>query len=94
MKMVEDINAPKLSIIFRGPIRRGSFSECWRSANVTEIPNGATSPDRENYRPISITPILPKVYEKLVSHKLSCFGEKYVFFACCSVCLYEKSGLH
>ena len=28
-------------------------------------------------RPISITPILSKVYEKLVSHKLSSFFEKY-----------------
>ena len=36
--------------------------ECWRSANVTAIPKGAPSPHRENYRPISITPILFKVY--------------------------------
>ena len=55
------------------------FPECWRSANVTAIPKGAPSPDKENYLPISITPILYKVYEKLVSHKLSSFCEKYVF---------------
>ena len=35
--------------------------------------------DRENYRPVSITTILSKVNEKLVSHKLSSFREKYVF---------------
>ena len=58
------------SIIFRGLIRRGSFPECWRSANVTAIPKSAPSPDRENYRPISIIPILSKVHEKLVSHKV------------------------
>ena len=34
----------------------------------------------ENYRPISITPILSKVYEKLVSHKLSSSCVKYVFW--------------
>ena len=71
--MVADIIAPKLSIIFRGLIRRGSFPECWRSANVTAIPKGASSPDRENYRPISITLILSKVYEKLISHKFFTF---------------------
>ena len=49
-------------------IRVGSFSECWRSANVTVSPNGAPSPDGENYRPISITPILSKVYDMFVSH--------------------------
>ena len=45
-------------------------------SNVAAIPKGAQSPDRENYRPISITPILSKVYEK-VTHKLSNFCEKY-----------------
>ena len=79
LKMVADIIAPKLSIIFRGLIRRGSFLECWRSANVTGIQKGAPSPDLENYRPISITPIPSKVYEKLVSNKLSIFWGKYFF---------------
>ena len=48
----------------------------WRSANVTAIHKGAPSPDTENYRPILTTPILSKVYEKLVHHKLSSFCEK------------------
>ena len=76
LKKVADIIAPKLSTIFRRFIRLGSFPECWRSANVTDIPKGAPSPDRENDRPISITHILSKVYEKLVSNKLSRFCEK------------------
>ena len=54
LKMVADIIAPKLRIIFWGLIRRGSFPERWRSDNVTDIPKGAISPDMENYRPISI----------------------------------------
>ena len=49
LKKVTDIIAPKLSIIFRRLIRRGSFPVCWRSANVTAIPKGAPSPDRENH---------------------------------------------
>ena len=77
LKIVADIIARKLSIIFRGLIRRGSFLECLQSAIVTLIPKGAPSPCRENYCPIS--PILSKVYEKLVYYKLSCFCEN-VFF--------------
>ena len=73
--MVADIMSSKLRMIFLGLIRRGSFPDCWRSANVTAIPKGGPSPDRGNYLFISITPILSKVY-KLVSHS-SC--EKYVF---------------
>ena len=79
LKMVADFIAPKLSIFWGGLIRWGSFPEFWRSGNVTAIPNGAPSTDRRNYRPISITPILSKVHEKLDSHKLSIFCEKYVF---------------
>ena len=77
LQKVADIIAPKLSIIFCILIRLGSFPECWRSANVTAIPKSAPPPDRETYRPISITRILSKVYEKFVSHKLCSFCEKY-----------------
>ena len=45
LKKVADIIAQKLSIIFSRLIRLGSFPECWRSANVTDIPKGAPSPD-------------------------------------------------
>ena len=66
-----------MCIISRRLIGLGSFLECWQSANVTAIPKGAPSLDKENYHPISITPILSKVNEKLVSHKLSSFSVKY-----------------
>ena len=73
LKKVADIIAPKQSIVFRGLIRRGSFPVCWWSASVTATLKGALSPEWEKYHQISITPILSKVYEKLVSHKLACF---------------------
>ena len=68
------------------------FPGCWRSANVTDIPKGALSPDRENNSPISITPILSKVYGKLVSHKLSSFCNKYVFLAAAQFAYREGLG--
>ena len=83
LKKVADITIKKLSIIFCWLIRLESVPEGGRSANVTAIPKSAPSPDRENYRPISITPILSMVNEKLVSHMLSSFCEKYGLFAVC-----------
>ena len=74
LKKVADIIAPKLSIIFCRLIHLGSFLECWGSAKVTAIPKGVPSSDRENYQLLSITHILSKVYEKLVSDKLSSFS--------------------
>ena len=79
LKMVAYIIAPKMSIIFLGLIRRGSFLECWRFVNVTAIHKSASSLDWENYLPIPITHILFKVFETLVSHKLSSFCEECDF---------------
>ena len=66
----------------------GRFRSVGSLIIVTAIPKGALSPERENYRPISITPNLSKGYEKLVSHKdiNFVFYKKRVFFAGCSVC--------
>ena len=47
LKKVADIIAPKQSIIFRRLIRLGSFPDCWRSANLTDIRKGAPSPDTQ-----------------------------------------------
>ena len=79
-KMVADKVAPKLSVIFRRLIRSGSFPLCWRSANVAAVPKGPPSMEKENYRRISITPILSKVFEKLISHRLSGFCERSCSF--------------
>jgi len=79
-KKVADILAPKLSRIFRGLLRSGSFPLCWRVANVTAIPKDGTSSDVSDYRPISITPILSKVYERLLSAKLSRYCESRGLF--------------
>ncbi len=68
--------APKLSVLFRSLIRSGSFPVAWRTANVTPIPK--TSPpsvNPEDYRPISITPCISKIYERLICGKLMKYAE-------------------
>ena len=60
---------------FRRLLRLGSFPACWRVANVTPITKGPPSSSVANCRPISITPILSNVYERLVSVRLGRFME-------------------
>ena len=48
-KMVADIVAPKLSVIFRRLIRSGLCPVCWHSANVAAVPEGSPSMEKENY---------------------------------------------
>ena len=67
--------APCLAAVFRRLLRLGSFPVCWRVANVTPIPKGPPSSSASNYRPISLTPILSKVFECLVSVYLGHFME-------------------
>ena len=61
--------------MFRRLVRLGSFPACWRPANVTPNPKGPLSSSVTNYRPISITSVLSKVFERLVSVRLGRFME-------------------
>ena len=67
LKRSADVLAPRFSVVFRWLLRLGSLPACWRQANVTPIPKGPSSSSVANYRAISITPVLSKVYEHLVA---------------------------
>ena len=56
----------------------GCFPACWLQANVTPIPKGPPSSSVANSRPISITSVLSKVFERLVSVRLGRFMERSV----------------
>ena len=75
LRITAEVLAPRLSVVFRRLLRFGSFPVCWRVDNVTSIPKSPPSSLLSNYRPISLTPILPKVFEQLVSVRLGRFME-------------------
>ena len=74
-EMTAEVLAPCLAMAFRRLLRLGSFPASWRVANVTPIPKGPPSSSAPNYRPISLTYILSKVFERLVSVRLGRFME-------------------
>ena len=75
LKKTAVVLASCLAVVFRRLLRLGSFPICWRVANVTPIPKGSPSSLASNYRPISLMPILSKVFERLVSVHLGRFME-------------------
>ena len=75
LKRTADVMAPCLSVVFLWLVRLGSFPACWRQANATPIPKGPPCSSVANYRPISITSELSKVFERLVSVRLGQFME-------------------
>ena len=76
LKRTADVLAPRHSVVFRRLLRLGSFPTCWRQANVTPILKGPPSSSVAIYRPVSITPVLSKVFERLASVRLGRFLER------------------
>ena len=76
LKRNADVIATRLSVVFRRLVRLGRFLACWRQANVTPISEGPPSSSVANYRPISITSVLSKEFERLVSVRLGRFMER------------------
>ena len=65
-KQLARVLATRLAVIFRHLVTGGSFSVCWRSADVP-VPKGSTSSNVGDYRPTCIRPVLPKVFEQIVA---------------------------
>ena len=76
LKKTAGVLAKPLAAVFRHMLRKGIFPECWRKAKITPIPKGPVSSVGEQYRPISITSVLSKVYEKLAAVRLARFFER------------------
>ena len=71
----------KIAPVFANPsckllnlsISTNSFPNHWRLAKVTALHEGGARNDINNYRPISVLPILSKILEKHVASSLSVF---------------------
>ena len=75
VKLVAENIASPLTYIINECIRLSVFPTEWKCARISVIPkidNLATSDD---YRPISILPVLSKVFERLIMKQLSNFIE-------------------
>ena len=55
-----------LKIIFDNILKTGVFPEQWKEANVTPVHKKNDKQIFSNYRPISLLPILAKVYERII----------------------------
>ena len=62
--------APSLSIIFNLSLLTGMVPDDWKLSNVIPVFKSGTRNDCKNYRPISITSIISKVLEKIISSEI------------------------
>ena len=63
------IIAPLVSI-FNALMKLGSYPDVFKLAKVTALFKGGIESEADNYRPISVLPILNKVFEKVIHNQL------------------------
>ena len=63
--------SPILSRLFRKCISESCFPSCWKAPNVIPtFKNSGNRSDPRNYRPISLLPVISKVFETLINSAL------------------------
>ena len=62
--------ARSLTAMFNHSLKTGEVPVKWKSANVTPICKKGDMEKVDNYRPVSILPIVAKVYEYLQANSL------------------------
>ena len=76
LKYASEIISPILSDIINLSFSSGTFPDRLKIARVVPIHKGGNKSELNNYRPISVLPLLSKVFEKIVHCRLSNFLEK------------------
>ena len=59
-----------LAYIFNTSLERNKFPDDWKTARVTTIFKNGKKSDKSNYCPISVLPVISRLFEKLVSNQL------------------------
>ena len=70
LKMCSDPLVAPIKIIFLNILKTGIFPSQWKRANVTPVHKKEDKQLVENYRPISLLPILSKIFERIVFKNL------------------------
>ena len=59
-----------LVLMFKKSLGTASFPDSWKTARVTPIFKDGEKEEKSNYRPISILPVILKVFERIVFNQL------------------------
>ena len=70
LKMAASIVTPSLTVIFTKSIITGIYPTEWKMARVTPVFKKGVKSNLNNYRPISVIPVVLKVFEKIVYDQL------------------------
>ena len=66
LKIAADVVAPSLTAIFTASINTEIFPQEWKESRVSPVYKSGARNDPSNYRPISVIPVIAKIFEKIV----------------------------
>ena len=68
-----------IHLSFNASVNGGTYPSIFKSADVTPILKKYSKNSKDNYRPISISKNLPKVFENIMYKQMATFMDKYFF---------------
>ena len=71
IKDVTDLVSQPLTMIFNSSLRKGVFPDIWKVAKVTPIFKLGSRSDANNYRPISVVSVFPRILERIVHNQIN-----------------------
>ena len=77
LKIAAPYIAESITYICNQSIKNSQFPEKWKEAKVTPLHKGGPKEDINNYRPISILPVISKLLEKHIHDSLIAFLTRY-----------------
>ena len=80
IKPVSEFLVSPITFIINNLIKIYQFPDIWKLARINPIPKIQLPVELKDYRPVSILPILSKIYERLVSAQIKSFIEKKLMY--------------
>lgn len=77
LKHVSSIISPVLSHIINSMLLTGVFPDDLKVAKVIPVHKGGDSDNLQNYRPISVLPVISKIFESVINQRLDNFFNKH-----------------
>ena len=75
-----------MAFLFNTSIETSQFPDSWKVARITPIFKDGDRTEKSNYRPISVLPVISKLFEKLAFNQLYQYMKENGLFTC------EQSG--
>ena len=70
IKLALPVIARPLAYLFNFSLQSGIFPDSWKTSRVAPIYKEGSKEERSNYRPISVLPVLARLFENLVHKQL------------------------